>query len=160
MCKYIKTEVFQSPYRRKEEELWDNGKRWRMVCAEREKREFEWKREKASRVESSRMEKEGEFEGQSNCCGKRQTKMVNRWSNDSVYLLPLCRRKKRDREEREKKKRARKSEARKTISMHIYYQCIIGGKERRRARREMTRQRVEGRLNIYWRSMKQKGQGE
>lgn len=112
-----------------------NGKRGSSNGKEKEDR----------RIEPSRMEKEGEFEGQANCCGKRKTETVNRWSNDSVYLLPLCRRKKRDGEERERKKRARRSEARKTIPMHVYY-CIIGGKERRRARREMTRQRVEGRL--------------
>lgn len=107
------------------------------------------------------MEKEGEFEGRANCCGKRKTKTVNRWrSNDSVLLL-LCRRKKKDRRERERKKRARRSEARKAIPVHIYYWCIIGGKERRRARREMTRQRVEGRLeHIYRHSTKQKGRSE
>lgn len=64
------------------------------------------------RIEPSRMEEEGRFEKQADFCGRRGTEMEDCWSNDSVYLLPLCCRKETEKGGRwEEAKRGRRCHA-------------------------------------------------
>jgi len=73
--------------------------------------------------------------------------MEDRWSNDSVYLPPLrMGERETAREGGRRDVETRRSEARKTILLvHISYWCIIGGKERGRAKRRERgwRERLE-----------------
>lgn len=66
----------------------------------REKRELEWKRERerefdSGRVESSRVAWK-KREEQADSCGRRENETEDHWSNDSVHLLPLRRKKEKD----------------------------------------------------------------
>lgn len=119
----------------------------------REKRELEWKRERerefdSGRVESSRVAWK-KREEQADSCGRRENETEDHWSNDSVYLLPLRRKKekdggsrryrgkaKRESKEGKRERKTTRSEARKTMCWCTSTtEFIIGGKERRRAKR-------------------------
>lgn len=84
------------------------------------------------------MEKEGGLEEQADSRGRRGTETEDRWSNDSVYLLPLRRGKKRDGGTRgakgqgEGRRETTRNEARKMVcaGAHLLLGAVIGEKER------------------------------
>lgn len=109
------------------------------------------------RKRASRMEKDGGLEEQTDSCGKRGTEMEDRWSNDSVYLLPLRERERggeRWRRHGDEKKRSEEDDP----GTHL---LLVHNRWEGETTSKKTRPRIEGKTGtstcVEW---SKKGQGE
>lgn len=130
-----KVEFFKSPCRRKREGLWDNGRRWGMVCAEREKRELEWKRESASRVEVAWKKRDNSRDRLTAIESERRRRWIVGATTVYIYFHFAAGRretKKRGKERsvQEEAKRERRSRCTSTILMHNRWEEETTSKKR------------------------------
>lgn len=98
-------------------------------------------RESASRVAAESHGKRGRTRGTGELLRKARNEDAGSLEPTTVYIY-FHSAKRKEKERDGEGMETRRSEASKTILVHISYWCIIGGKERRRAKRHSTR--IEG----------------